>query len=308
MKVLFLASGSRRGVFGAVVQNQLNSLGSQAIDFEQYVVTGGLKGYLKTVLTLRIYCRKRRIDIIHAHYSLCGFAAALSFTELPVVCSLMGSDMVYPRSLKLIRFFAKHFWAHTIVKSDAMLRVLVGIGTVTLIPNGVDIEMFKPVNGAFSDFRFDRTVKNVVFIGDANRPEKNLSLAQKACDLIKDQGISLREVSNVDRREIPSIIKSADVLLLTSFREGSPNVVKEAMACNVPVVATKVGDIEFLFEGVRGYYTAEFDPNDVAAKIILAIENKGSYNGRQVIIQKALDSKSIAKRLVELYKTVVNDG
>ena len=80
------------------------------------------------------------------------------------------------------------------------------------------------------------------------------------------------------------------------------------MACDLPVVSTRVGDVEWLFGDEPGHFIAEHDPDDVADKIKLALEFSEKYgrtNGRQRIIELGLDSDSIAKRIIEVYEEVI---
>ena len=102
---------------------------------------------------------------------------------------------------------------------------------------------------------------------------------------------------------------SADLLLLTSFHEGSPNVIKEAMACNCPIVSTDVGDVKRLFgEYTRCLYIHSFDPIDVAEKIKQAsssAKKHGQTNGRERIIELGLDSNTIAEKIIEVYNEVL---
>ncbi len=95
-------------------------------------------------------------------------------------------------------------------------------------------------------------------------------------------------------------------LLLTSKWEGSPVVVKEAMACNIPVVATKVVDIEYLFENTEGYYYTDSDADKLAEKINYVLNNDIKPNGRQRIIDLKLDSESVANKLIQLYQEVLS--
>ena len=95
-------------------------------------------------------------------------------------------------------------------------------------------------------------------------------------------------------------------LLLTSKWEGKPNIVKEAMACNIPVVATKVGDIEYLFGNTEGYYYTDSDPDILAEKINYVLNNDIKPNGRQRIIDLKLDSESVANKLIQLYQEVLS--
>ena len=94
-------------------------------------------------------------------------------------------------------------------------------------------------------------------------------------------------------------------MVLTSFHEGSPNVIKEAMACNCPIVATNVGDVEFIIGDTKGCYISDFDANDVAEKIKLALEFGKKTEGRNRIIEFGLDSRSVARKIIRVYKQVL---
>ena len=100
-------------------------------------------------------------------------------------------------------------------------------------------------------------------------------------------------------------MNASDIVVLTSLREGSPNVIKEAMACNCPVVATDVGDIAWLFGNEPGHFLSGFDPQDVATKLNMALEFSEEYgrtSGRNRIIELGLDSESVARRIVGVYE------
>jgi glycosyltransferase involved in cell wall biosynthesis len=101
---------------------------------------------------------------------------------------------------------------------------------------------------------------------------------------------------------------AVDVILLTSLHEGSPNVVKEAMACNCPVVSTDVGDVRWLFGDTPGYFITSFDYKDVVEKIKLAINFREKYyqtKGRERIIDLGLDSGTVAGRIIDVYRQVL---
>jgi len=98
---------------------------------------------------------------------------------------------------------------------------------------------------------------------------------------------------------VPIILNASDLLLLTSFYEGSPNIIKEAMACCLPIVSTTVGDVRATIGNTEGCYISSFDPVDVKENIEKAIIYGKRTNGRGNI--KFLNSKEISKRLFEIY-------
>lgn len=118
-------------------------------------------------------------------------------------------------------------------------------------------------------------------------------------------------MAGCSREDVNLLINAADCTLLTSFSEGSPQFVKEAMACNSPVVATDVGDIAWLFGNEPGHYLCGFDPEDVAEKIQAALEFSykfGKTQGRKRIMALGLDSESVAGKILSIYQSVLKKG
>ncbi|MGQ9644752.1 MAG: glycosyltransferase, partial [Ignavibacterium sp.] len=148
----------------------------------------------------------------------------------------------------------------------------------------------------------------ILFLADPARNEKNYLLAETTMKIINDNNIELLVIYDVEQGNVVNYLNAVDLLLLTSLWEGSPNAVKEAMACNLPVVSTDVGDVRWLFGNEPGYYICSFDPRDVAGKIRLALdfaEKHRRTNGRNRIIELGLDSDSIAKRIISVYQSVL---
>jgi len=148
--------------------------------------------------------------------------------------------------------------------------------------------------------------KHVVFIGNPVRPEKNYPLAQEAIRRLGDNSVVLFVVTNTPHEKLPDYLNAADVLLLTSIYEGSPNVIKEAMACNCPIVATNVGDIEWITRNTEGCFLTSFSPDNIAADLKKALDfNKRTY-GRRRLFELNMDSGSIAERIIGLYEKILD--
>jgi len=245
-------------------------------------------------------------DIIHAHYSFCGIIAALASWKIPIVVSLMGSDTYQSKIMKfIIKLFSDYKWTKTIVKSEDM-KIRLGLKNAVVLANGVDLNLFHPLDKKECRQKLGWDLDNlyVLFASKPDRKEKNFALAQATMDRIKINSVELKIIYNIDHSQISVCLNAADVLLLTSKWEGSPNIVKEAMACNIPVVATKVGDIEYLFGNIEGYYYSDPDPDKLAEKINYVLNNDINPNGRQRIIDLKLDSESVADKLIKLYQEV----
>lgn len=302
MKILFVASGNQ-GAPNPVVQNQGDALVSEGVTVDYFLIKGkGFKGYLKNVKPLRKYLREHKYDAIHAHYSLSAFVASLAGAK-PLVVSLMGSDVKAAGWYKfIIRLFAAFGgWISIIVKSNDMYRSL-GIKRAIIIPNGVNMERFKPMS--IDDSRkylgWDPKKKHVLFPANASRPEKDYALAEAAVARIPN--VELHAFENTPNEETPYWYNAADVVLMTSKWEGSPNAIKEAMACSRPIVATNVGDIAERTSGVEGCFVAQSrEPQELASLIKKAL-TCAETKGRERIIADQLERHVINQKLICLYQ------
>jgi teichuronic acid biosynthesis glycosyltransferase TuaC len=308
MKVLFVGSGNKSGGVGIIVQNQGQSIINQSVEVDFFPIIGkGIFGYLKNVFLLRKYLKGKKYDVVHAHYSLSAFVATLAGCK-PLIVSLMGSDTYLNSTFRIIiRFFALFFWNTIIVKSEKMKESL-HLKNAKIIPNGVDTSRFKPIDQKIAREKLNYKGKDklIVFIADPSRYEKNYTLALQAVELLNDSCAELLPVYNVPNNEISYYMNAADVLLLTSRWEGSVNVVKEAMACNLPVVSTDVGDVRQNTNGLEGYYLSDHIASELADNLKKALLlDKGQIKGRERLIALGLDSETVANEMIQLYKTSV---
>ena len=306
MKVLFISSG-RNGNVSVIVRNQGESLKAEGIEIDYFLVKPGLSGYISSIPKIRRTFRKGKYDLAHAHYSLSGFVAALAGCK-PLIVSLMGSDVLMSIWFRiLIRFFYRYLWDGTIVKTDQM-KLILRIHKANVNPNGVDLSKFIPMTKSIARqyVRYYDKRYFILFISGLNRPEKNIELAKASINLINDKNdLEFRHIYNIPNYEVAYYLNAADVLLLTSKWEGSANVLKEAMACNCPAVSTNVGDVNLLFDEEPGYYVSEYSVEDIADKLKQVLsysKNTGKTKGRDRILKLGLDSETISKRIIEIYK------
>lgn len=304
MKVLFVSSG-RYGKINPLVENQARSLTSAGLEIEFFLVESGITGHWHSIRNLKQKLRVHKYDIIHAHYSFSAFVATLACAK-PLVVSLLGSDASKNVLLRSITtYLSNRLWAVTIVKTLDMKQKL-NLKHAFVIPNGVDIDRFAPIPKKDARFQigygFDR--KLVVFVANPKRKEKNYKLAIDSIRKANRRSgyeIELMTIYNTPNNDVPYFLNAADVLLLTSKREGSVNVVKEAMACNTPVVSTDVGDVSKNTSDVAGCYVVKGNSDFLADAIIKAIDDDNSA-GRERIIELELDSKNVANRILNIYE------
>ena len=306
MKVIFVASGNKNvGSVSAFVQSQFDSLKEAGLDMVLFPVVGhGIGAHIRAAGRLRKLVRKEKPDIIHAHYSVCGYVATIAsfFLRPRVVVSILGSFPRNNRKRRIVRFFIKHIWDRTLVKSQRTANQL-GLN-LPVIPNGVNLDQFHLMDheSARESCHFADGKKYIIWCSHPSRSEKRFSLAQESVDLLHDDNVILYQVFDHPHDDVVRYMCAADALLLTSVSEGSPNVIKEAMACNCPIVSTDVGDVRWITENVEGTYVSE---NDDPATISDCLRKALSFNkrtrGREAILQKGLSTKSVADRIIALY-------
>ena len=305
MRILFVSSGNSETGISPIVLNQGESLKKTGLTLEYFRIKGeGIPGYLKAIPVLRKYLKRNKYNVIHAHFSLSAFVASFAGAK-PLIVSLMGSDVRAEFYFKfMIRIFAKFFWSKTIVKSEEMKKNL-GIKDVHVIPNGVDFHKFKPIKRdiALKETGWDRSKKHILFAANPNRPVKNYKLAKSAFELINNSDIKLHYLDNVPNDKMLYYYNAADVVLLTSFWEGSPNVIKEAMACNSKMVATDVGDIRKIIGSTKGCLVGLHNAEIIAALIQEALNFDNKTDGRKNI--NHLNSEIIAKELLSIYQAEI---
>ena len=312
MKVLFVCSGNRTsGKPGPVVRNQSDALISEGVNIRFYLITkAGFLGYLLSIIPLINAIKKEKPNCIHSHYSLSAFVSTVALffvrSKIKHVVSLMGSDAQSKGWKKyLIRLFQKKNWSYTIVKSESM-AIQLNLNDYNVIPNGVDLNKIKPIDEIDS-----KDLNTVIFVADPSRFSKNFPLAQKSIDIAKlsNQKINFLTKFNMLHKDVVELLNSSSCLLLTSRWEGSPNIVKEAMACNIPIVSTNVGDVEWLLDGVEGCFVVNHNENEIGDAILNAL-NFSNLNrktmGRKKIIDLQLDSSSISSKIISLYENIKN--
>ncbi|MFC5048572.1 glycosyltransferase [Aquimarina hainanensis] len=308
MEILFVSSGNTQRGITPIVYNQGVSLRSIGHDVAFFTIKGkGLKGYIRNIFILRSYLKRHSYDVIHAHYSLSGMVASLAGAS-PLVVSLMGSDVKASSLIAWgISLFKKIFWKKVIVKSKDM-KEATAMEEVKILPNGVDFDTFKPISKKKS---LEKTgwcpyKKHILFAGNPRRKVKNYALAEKAFNCLRDESVEMHPLINIPNPLMPYYFNAADVVILTSLWEGSPNVIKEAMACNCKIVAVDVGDIRELISDTYGCFVTRPDEKELASKLKEALRLDASKtNGRDQIAH--LNAKVIAEKLTTIYKDVIDD-
>jgi glycosyltransferase involved in cell wall biosynthesis len=146
---------------------------------------------------------------------------------------------------------------------------------------------------------------NVLFPTNVGDPRKRFGLARAAEETARQRGIpvEIHQLRDITHNEVPIWLNASDVLLLTSLHEGSPNVVKEALACNLPVISVDVGDVGERLNGIDGCHLASPDPNHLATKLSLVYFGSRTVAGR--VRMNELSLERIAVKLKQVYEGIV---
>lgn len=242
-------------------------------------------------------------DLIHANYGLTAPPAVLQ-PNLPVVISLWGSDLMGEYGW-LSKACAGHADA-VVVMSDEMADEL--DRPCDVIPHGVDLDRFtpRPTADARRDLEWEEDAHQILFPYPPERGVKNYGRAARVAEIVSqrfDGPVRLQTVTGVPHKRMPTYMNAADALLVTSNREGSPNAVKEALACNLPVVSTDVGDVRERLEHVEpsAVRTTEDGLADALEDVLTRGErSNGRVAAREISVDHTRDRlHSVYRRVVE---------
>ena len=249
MKVLIVCS-INSGKIAPFILEQTQSLKDKGVDIDFYTVSQkGFWGYLKSRKGLMQKIDAFRPNIIHAHYGLCGLLANLQ-RKIPVVTTYHGSDI----NNKKVLYFSKIsilLSKFNIFVSQKNRETVHPKKNFDLIPCGIDLQLFKPLDKkeCRKQFGFSEDEKWILFSGSFTNRAKNPELAQQAVERLP--AVKLMELKGFDREQVCRLMNAVDAVLMTSFTEGSPQFIKEAMATGCPIVSTDVGDVKEMIMNVN---------------------------------------------------------
>lgn len=294
-----------RPLLGTFVAEQVASLQARGIVADVLFVDGpgSIWNYVRGPRDLCRALQGASYHLIHAHYVFSGLIARTQ-RRLPIVLTHHGIEAQRGWTAPLCRL-ASRLADTTIATSAAVARGL-GLPGVTILPCGVDTELFRPMSKpeARAKLGLPAAQPLVLFLG-APRPEKRLPLIEAAVGRLQADmpDAALLRVHDTPREVVPLFLNAADVLVLASVAEGSPMAVREAMACNLPVVSTDVGDVRELFGDLPGHFVAAGEVDHLAARLKAALAFDGRTAGRERILPWSL--AGVAEKLEAIYREVV---
>ena len=301
MKVLVVTNmwpSAERPHWGAFVKSQADSLAALGCENTLYEIRGWHSSldYFRAMGEIPRVARECGAEVVHAHYGLSG--AAATRVRAPLVVSFCGDDLLgrpdahgrltlKSRALIPVSRHAARRADAVIVKSEEMKRVIGDVPAVNVIPNGVDLARFapQPRAAARAALGWRDGGHILLFAADPHEERKNWPLAEGTRAALAARGLDVRLESVYGRPQADMVraMNAADLLLLPSFHEGSPNVVKEAMAVGLPVVAAPVGDCTERLRDVSPSWVVERTVSAFADAAATVLAGAMRSNGREVI-------------------------
>jgi glycosyltransferase involved in cell wall biosynthesis len=295
------------------IKDQLSALEQMGIRIEQLEIDRVQKFYyLRAAWKVFSLSFQKRYDLIHGFYGYCGLVARMQF-RYPVIVTFQGSDLLGGKNTTLhkrdgmIGSLVTRVVDAVIVMSKEMKDFSSRRDTY-VIPFGVNTQVFK--SSAQAEIRrelgLDPDAKLILFPWNPNRVEKNYAIAEDAVRLLQqeDSRIQLLPLYNKPREIVAQYMNACDAMVLVSDHEGSPMAVREAMACNLPIVSVGVGDVPHLIQDVQGCYLCKPEPTDVAEKLRTVLHARQRTKSEQKIAN--MDVDWAAKQVLEVYQATIN--
>jgi glycosyltransferase involved in cell wall biosynthesis len=308
MKVLVVTNmypHAENPVLGCFLKLQVESIRAKGVDVDVLFVNGPKSklNYAVGVLRFHRQIRSKRYDLIHAHYHFSAYIARTQF-RLPIILTHWGPELVYGWEKPLCHLITPLVDGVIVVSPEG--KTILGDSRIRVIEGGIDLELFQPSDQLLARQTLGLPVdRKLVLWAAAINSRKRLDRAQQAVAILNRTmpDAQLVIATKLPPERIPLYMNACDTLVLTSEAEGSPQVVKEAMACNLPVVSVDVGDVRDVIGGTDGCYIARKDPADIAQKLEAALLRNQRTNGRQAVARFGLPP--MADAVIDFYQQVL---
>ena len=278
-----------------------------------------VRALVRSLLHYRERLRRFQPHVVHAHYgAMTGcFSVYGAMALAPVLVTFRGSDLNPVPSMPLWKVVPSHTLSQAAargasdiicVSAELRDRLWSGRGKVTVIPTGVDTTQFYPLARAAARRTLGwQAEKSVVLFNAGHSPAvKRLDVAQEVI------AIARRSIGDIDfvvldgsvsPAQVPLLMQASDCLLFTSDVEGSPTVIQEAMACNLPIVSVPVGDVPERLRDVIPSHVLPRDPTKLAEAVVRVLHERPRSNGFE-IARRDVGNGPITDALLHVYSSI----
>lgn len=310
---------AEKPAIGTFVRTQVESLKQAGVEVELLHLSGRFRkwNYPKAVFQLRRRLANDSIDLIHAHIGFAGMAARTQW-KVPVVVTFHGSDLLglinaqgkkgllSPLVVQAGRTLARHVDA-AIVQNSKMAGLLKNKPNIFVLSCELDLKTFQPTerSQARAALGLDQDKKYLLFAANPQIAVKRFPLARAVAGELKrrDASTELLVVYKEPQDRLALFMSACDALVFTSYQEGSPNIVKQAMACNLPIVSTDVGDVREVIAHTRGCYVCDANVESLASRLESILADRERTDGRAMV--EHLAGPFVARNLIRVYEQVL---
>ena len=273
---------------GRFIEQQMKALRRIGVELDVVFVNRpeeGMCAYANLPAMLRAAADRFKPDLVHVMYG--GIMSKITryvIRDRPVIVTFHGTDLLGQSFERPLRRFLSSCGVlasrQAATQCDGIVAVAQHLverlpknipnSKIQVIPCGIDLELFKPLDREIcrKQLGWAPDVFHVLFQARED-PVKRLELASAAVDRLTELGVKaeLHLLRGVMYEQVPIWLNASDALLLTSYHEGSPTIVKEALACNLPIVSVPVGDVPQRIQDLEGCYLSDADAMELALKL-----------------------------------------
>lgn len=318
LTILFVIPGSPDGnsmIFSKRQALQLQQAG-HTVHVYYMEARNGLKDLFREAIKVKLQIREHKPDIVHAQYgTFTGMVVALCRFKKSII-TFQGSDLNMLKSEPFLKeVLAKIFsqiasmQAYKVICVSKQLKrkLLFAKHKCSIIPMGVDLKQYYPMDKQEARHKLGWEAEAKIILFNHNQSAvKRVDIAQQVINFVKNE-IPFSNLHILDGKvsyeTLLLMYNASDCLLMCSDTEGSPTMIKEAMACNLPIVASNAGDIFDNIALTAPVAMCKQEPSDLAAGIQLVLEKNSRSNGRSIVKQLQLDSTSLLQKLIYLYQS-----
>jgi teichuronic acid biosynthesis glycosyltransferase TuaC len=300
------------------IKRQAEFLQAAGVDVDVFHFKGAGRpwNYVKAWARVRERIARGNYDLVHAQFGQSGLLALPK--RLPLVVTFRGDDLqgiedangrltLGGRALKLASQAVARCADASIVVSEHMKELIHPSVRTHVIPSGLDLTLFRPIprDEARRHLGVSLAKRLVLFAGDPALPRKRYGLARAAIDVLnRSLEAELIIAWGAPHTNVPFFMNACDALVFTSMQEGSPNVVKEALACNLPVVSVAVGDVPMRLRDIAGCeLCADDQPATIAAALERVLRRGQRIAGRDAV--RELDERKLTEEVIAIYRSVL---
>jgi glycosyltransferase involved in cell wall biosynthesis len=304
------------------IARQARFLRAAGVDVDVFAFRGGRHPlrYLTAWAQLRrrLAGNGHRYDLVHAQFGQSGLLALPK--RLPLVVTFRGDDLfgilgkdgrptLAGRLLQRVSRLVARRADAAILVSEHLKRYLTHAPAIHIVPSGLDLDLFRciPRDEARRHLRLRPDRRLLLFVGDPADPRKRYALARRAVELLsRTVKVDLLICWRVPHEQMPFYMNACDALVFTSREEGSPNAVKEALACDLPVVSVAVADVPQRLQGIPGCEVcADDSPETIAAALARTLRRDARCDGQGREAARQLDERLLTTRVIDIYRSVL---